>query len=69
MLPPPLQSTDKNLMVPVGGSIVCGPDPTFIAEVSIHIYFHIQFSGGLSTLEHRLKHRLKHRLNIDWNID
>ncbi|XP_035671744.1 O-phosphoseryl-tRNA(Sec) selenium transferase-like [Branchiostoma floridae] len=29
-----IQSTDKNFMVPVGGSIIAGPDETFIAEVS-----------------------------------
>lgn len=33
-----VQSTDKNFMVPVGGAIVCGPDPNFIEKVS--------FEGG-----------------------
>eukprot|EP00033_Pygsuia_biforma_P002973 GCRY01003274.1.p1 GENE.GCRY01003274.1~~GCRY01003274.1.p1 ORF type:complete len:655 (-),score=182.86 GCRY01003274.1:388-2352(-) len=29
-----VQSTDKNLMVPVGGAIVAGPDQAFIASIS-----------------------------------
>ena len=29
-----VQSTDKNLMVPVGGSIVAGFQPEFIANIS-----------------------------------
>ncbi|CAM9264137.1 unnamed protein product, partial [Choristocarpus tenellus] len=28
-----VQSTDKNFMVPVGGALVCGPDPDFISQV------------------------------------
>lgn len=27
-----VQSTDKNFMVPVGGAVVCGPDPSFIEQ-------------------------------------
>ena len=29
-----VQSTDKNFMVPVGGAIVCSPNPTIISEVA-----------------------------------
>lgn len=28
-----VQSTDKNFMVPVGGAVVCGPNPDFIEQV------------------------------------
>ena len=34
-----VQSTDKNFMVPVGGAVVCGPDPAFIEQAR----------GGLQT--------------------
>ncbi|KAF0692959.1 Aste57867_16005 [Aphanomyces stellatus] len=28
-----VQSTDKNFLVPVGGSVICGPHPAFIQEI------------------------------------
>lgn len=29
-----IQSTDKNFMVPVGGAIIAGPDPSFLSSIA-----------------------------------
>ena len=33
-----VQSTDKNFLVPVGGAVVCGPNPAFIEQARGHTW-------------------------------